>query len=138
MKNQGFKFDLSFFNDLFNKYKTILKDSSLKKTLEKRGLQSVRDAKRRIDKSQDVRGTPFAPIKSERRPLFRSGNLYNSFGFKSSGTRLRIFNSVSYFSFHNFGTKYIVRRQTLDQNTEVKQLETEINKKLDSVKGKTK
>ena len=126
--------NLEDFNRLAKKFADVISNSAMKTRLRTRGLQSVREAKRRIDQSVDVRGNPFAPIKARRKPLFKTQSLYRAFGFKSNDTKLQIFNSVSYFSFHNFGTKFIARRQTLDEKLEQDSLFTFIKKEIDSVK----
>lgn len=133
-KQGKLKVDLEEFNKLVDRYSKMLANSSMKAKLAVRGLQSVREAKRRIDQSRDVRENPFAPIKENRRPLFKTQNLYNAFGFKSSGTELQILNSASYFSFHNLGTKFIKQRQTLDPTVEQDTLLKFIQKELDSIK----
>ena len=126
--------DLKQFNRLMGKYTEVLSPANIKKVLSFKGLQSVREAKRRIDQSVDTRGNPFVPIKAPRKPLFKTRTLYNAFGFESSPTKLMVFNSVSYFSFHNFGTRFITQRQTLDEQLELDTAFEFIKKEIDSIK----
>lgn len=119
---------------LMGKYAKFLEPSTIKKLLQEQGQISVNNAKGLIDRSVDTKGIPFPSIKENRKPLFKTRSLYEAFGFRSSASKLEVFNSVSYFSFHNFGTKFIDKRQTLDEEKEGIRVADEINKELDSIK----
>jgi hypothetical protein len=106
---------------------------AMPKLAERVGVALVKQVMDEFRESRDPYGNAWAPVERNRKrdrrarnrriskglavksdkPLLDTGRLRGSMGFAVAGTRVRVFLSASYASYHDKGTRRIKRRQIL-------------------------